>query len=63
MSTEWLEVMCSIAEKWAILSNWERDLLIECSPSTLTKDQQTSLHEIYYERIVEEIPGRDRQKE
>lgn len=60
---EWLEVMHLIAGQWQMLNNWERDLLIECSPHELTKDQQKSLHEIYYERVIEKIPGRDRQKE
>jgi len=60
---EWDNVFSQIELEWDILNDWERELISKSNPYRLTKDQKDQIHEIYYERFIEKIPGRDRQKE
>lgn len=61
--SEWEDVFRQIKDQYHLLNNYERDVLETANPNALTMDQQKLLTDIYYERVVEKIPGRDRQEE
>jgi hypothetical protein len=62
---DWDEPLKELKSYWDYLTDWEQDLVEHClealeAGDELTNDQQKSIVEIYYERVVEKISGRDR---